>query len=131
MYCLDTNIVIAIFRGDLALQKKISIIQQTEIPVAITIFSVAELFKGAYKASKQEEAVQLVKEFIKSVHVLPFTQKSCESFGRDINLLHKKGKSAPEFDLLIGCVTKSEGYVLITRNKKDFEHIPDLHTEVW
>ncbi len=131
MYCLDTNLIIALFRGDVTLQKKINTLQQTGIPIAITLFSVAELFKGAYKASRQEEALQLVREFVKNIDVLPFTERSCELFGRDQNYLQKKGKTAPEFDLLIGCVAKAEDYILITRNKKDFENIPDLRLETW
>ncbi len=131
MYCLDTNIVIALFRGDSALQKKISTLQQTGIRVAITMFSVAELFKGAYKATRREEALQLVREFVKSVDILPFTERSCELFGQDHNFLQKKGKTAPEIDLLIGCVAKTENYILITRNKPDFENIPDLQLETW
>ncbi len=131
MYCLDTNIVIALFRADITVQKKITTLQQAGIPISITMFSVAELFKGAYKASRQEEALQLVREFIKSVDILPFTERSCELFGRDQNFLQKKGKIAPEIDLLIGCVAKAEDYILITRNKKDFENIPDLRLETW
>lgn len=131
MYCLDTSIVVDIFRKDETIKVKLEEIQRLRLGVSITMLTLAELFKGAYLASRQEEAIALVNEFAKSVSVLGLSKKSCELFGNDFAFLKKSGRPIPEFDLLIGCITKAEEKILVTRDAKHFKEIPDLKVELW
>ena len=131
MYCLDTNIVIDIFRGDESLRNKLLMIQNLGADVAVTTLTLCELYKGAYLASRRDEAIKLVKDFMKSIVLLMHSEKSCELFGLDNSLLKEKDKPVPELDLMIACVAKAEGKILVTRDRKHFELIPDLNVEVW
>ena len=81
MYCLDTNIIIDIFRGDDSLRKKLLMIQNWGADVAITTLTLCELYKGAYLASRRDEATRLIQDFLKSVVLLRHSEKSCELFG--------------------------------------------------
>jgi predicted nucleic acid-binding protein len=41
------------------------------------------------------------------------------------------GKQTQEFDLMIASIAKENNLIVITRNKKHFEDIPDLKVEEW
>ena len=129
MYCLDTNIIIAIFRGDKELAKKISGVDPDDI--SLTEITLCELFKGAYKSKQKERSLELVHDFANNYKVLGLTLNSCEIFGKDFSILERMGKQTQEFDLLTSCIAKENDLVLVTRNEKHFENIPDLKFEVW
>ncbi len=131
MYCLDTNIVIDIFRGDVKLKQRLEFIQRLGIEVSITFLSVAELYKGVYLSARKDESLLLVEDFLKNVISLNLSMKSCDLFGMDYGELKKKGKIVPEVDLLIASIAKAEGRIFVTRNEKHFKEIPDLKVEVW
>ena len=129
MYCLDTSVVIAIFRDDKGIAKKISTIDPDKI--FFTDITLCELFKGAYKSQRKEESLRLVYDFVNNFKLLGLTIESCEIFGKDFNALARIGKPTQEFDLIISCIAKENDLTLVTRNKKDFENIPDLKLEGW
>lgn len=131
MYCFDTNIVVDIFHGDEKLMDKLVMVQNLGAGVSITTHTLCELFKGAYQANQKDEALKLIHDFLKSITLLKASEKSCELFGSDFSILKKTGKLIPELDLMIGCVAKAEGKILITRDEKHFQNIPDLKVEVW
>ena len=129
MYCLDTSVIIAIFRGDSDLAKKISMLESNAI--SFTTITLCELLKGAYKARQKEKALDLIKDFSNTYNVLTLTAVSCEIFGRDFNALLKSGKAAQEPDLMIAGIAKENGLILVTRNRKHFENVPDMLVEEW
>ena len=131
MYCLDTNIIVDIFRGDKKLWEKILLVRRLGVDVSLTTLSLSELLKGAYLAARKDEALALIRDFVKSSTLLNLTEKSCDLFGMDYALLMKKGKLTSESDLLIASIAKAEGRIFVTRNEKHFKNIPDLKIEVW
>jgi len=126
MYCLDTNVVIDIFRGDKDLRNRIS-----SIDPSITTITLCELFKGVYLSSDSEKSLMLVQEFVKSVDIINLDEKSCHIYGKDYQILKKSGKLIQDLDLIIASIVKVHDFVLLTRNKKDFQDIPDLKVEEW
>ena len=129
MFCLDTSIVIDIFRGDSALKKKLMQFQGQKF--CITSITLCELFKGAWKSKDKEQAVQLITDFYKSVEVLNFDVASANLFGLNNNILEKKGSKIPEADLMIASLTMANNKILVTRDTKHFKKIPELNVEVW
>jgi len=129
MYCLDTNVIIAIFRGDRELAKKIVSINPDDI--SFTVISLCELFKGAYKSKQREQSLKLIYDFASNYELLGLTQNSCEIFGKDFNALDNVGKQTEQFDLLTASIAKENNLILITRNKKHFTNISDLQLEEW
>ena len=128
-YCLDTNIIIDILRGNEQLRAKIS-----EIPAGqtcITPIVLSELFKGAFLAQRQQEAVELVEKFADSVEMLDFSPDACKLFGRKYAELAKEGKQTQEPDLMIGCIAMANNTVLVTKNQKDFSNIKGLKILAW
>ncbi|MBI2147957.1 PIN domain-containing protein [Candidatus Woesearchaeota archaeon] len=131
MYCLDTNIIIDLFRGDERLRTQLEKLKDLNVEVSMAMPSLLELYKGAYASSKKEQALQLIGDFKKSVKLLPVSEQSCVLFGMDWCLLKKKGKPVPEFDLFIASIAKAEGKIFVTRNQKHFLEIPNLKIEEW
>ena len=128
MFCLDTSIVIDIFRGDSALKKKMMKFHQK---FSITSITLCELFKGAWKSNNKEKAVQLITDFYKSVELLDFDVASANLFGLNNNILEKKGSKIPEADLMIASLAMANNKVLITRDLKHFKKVPELNVEKW
>ena len=127
-YCLDTNIVIDLWRGDESLRKILSTLSKEEI--YITPITLCELFKGAYLSSNVEYDLQLINKFIDRTNVLNFTSDACHEFGKEFAKLQKSGKTTEELDLMIACIAKVHGLTVVTRNKKHFENI-GVDIEVW
>ncbi len=121
-YCLDTNVVIDIFRGDQQLKSKIMAMNK----YAITPIVLCELFKGAFLAQRQEEALKLVNDFVQTVDILDCNYEACELFGKWYADLKKQGKQTQEMDLMIACTALAHHSILVTRNAKDFKHIEGL-----
>ncbi|MBI4016313.1 MAG: type II toxin-antitoxin system VapC family toxin [Candidatus Aenigmarchaeota archaeon] len=122
MYCLDSNIIIDMFRGDNKLKEKINSFEH----YCITPIVLCELFKGAYLAEKQEKALKLVEEFVHSTELLEFSGHACKIFGHNYSYLKKKGKQTQERDLMIASIAMANNAMIVTRNIKDFENIPAL-----
>lgn len=129
MFCLDTSIVIDIFRGDSALKKRMLKFQGQKF--SITSITLCELFKGAWKSKDPEKAVQLITDFYKSVELLDFDVASAGLFGLNNNVLEKKGSKIPEADLMIASLALANNKVLVTRDLKHFKKIPELNVEKW
>lgn len=130
MYCLDTNVVVDIFRGDKNLKLKLEKIKDA-FNISITFITLCELYKGAYLYYKPEDKVNDVTNFIAFYGVIDFDVESCKEFGKLYAELQNDGKMIPEIDLMIASIAKVNEAILITRDKKHFEKIKGLKIEVW
>ncbi len=128
-YCLDTNIVVDFLRGNKIIIEKIRNIS-LHSDLSITCISLCELFKGAFLSSRSEKELIIINDFLDSVKVLDLNIDSCQTFGQEYSRLNKIGKQTKEFDLMIASISRANGLILITRDKKDFENI-DVKLEVW
>jgi len=128
-YCLDTNVVIAIIRGDLQLKNKLENLKTSQDFFVSTI-ALCELYKGAYLSNEIQKNLDIIKEFCEEINLLTLNEESCQEFGKQFQLLQKKGKLTQEMDLMIAAICIINNATLITRNKKHYEHLP-VHLEVW
>ena len=131
LYCLDTSIVIDIFYGDRSLLSKLEALKNQNVVFCIASISLAELYKGAYLAQKQKEALKLVEEFSQNIEFLDLTKDACKLFGQKYLELKKQGKQTQEADLMIGCIALANNATFATRNLKDFSNIKGLKVMQW
>ena len=131
IYCLDTNIIVDIFRGNKNFLSKIEESIKEKNQFCITILTLAELLKGAFLSNKKEESIIFVEDFIKNIEILSLDKESCKTYGEKFAELQKKGKKTEEIDLFIGSIVLTNGLTLITRNKKHFENISELKLVEW
>lgn len=129
MYCLDTNIVVDILRGDVPLAEKVDNVFEEGFDIFITPVSLCELYRGAYAHQNSTKKVEELDSFISNFEIIDFDTDSCKVFGKEYVRLSKIGKLKKEFDLMIACIAKAHGLILVTRDK-DFENI-DVDIEAW
>jgi tRNA(fMet)-specific endonuclease VapC len=130
MYCLDTNIVVDIFRGDKNLGNKVDNLMLSGTDFFITSITLCELYRGAYGHHNSQEKINEIDSFISNFFILDLDSESCKDFGEVYQRLKKSRKLIGEFDLIIGVVVKSRDLILVTRNSKHFENI-GAKIEVW
>jgi tRNA(fMet)-specific endonuclease VapC len=127
MYCLDTNIILDIFRGDNRLKSKIDAIAYSDI--FISTITLCELYKGAFAHHDFEKKVKEVDDFVSSFAMAPMDENSCKEFGKMYTQLKKEGTLIPEFDMMIASIVKVNSFILVTRDKH-FKKCP-IKVEVW
>lgn len=131
MYSLDSDVVIEFLKGNQEIIDKINNLENKGIRFFITPIVLCELYEGAYKSTHVEKDLELIDNFLIRIEVLNFLIEGSRLFGKVKALLRKKGKPTQDFDLLTASLTLSNDLILITRNKKHFENIPNLKVEVW
>lgn len=128
MYCLDTDVIINYNKGN---KQTVEKIQENWQNIFTTPLNVCELFKGVEFSSHPEKDLLIVEETIRSMKILDLNMQSAKTYASDFKFLKEKGKPIEEFDMLISAIAKSYDCILVTRNKKHFENIPNLKIEEW
>jgi tRNA(fMet)-specific endonuclease VapC len=139
LYILDTDHVSLFHNGNAMVTKRIS--QKKPESLAVTVITLEEKIKGwlkeinnsnnepfkpnsklvwAYKGLADEI------EFFKSIQLLAFDNRAYETYQF---LVLQKLKRIGTQDLRIAAIAKSVNGILVTRNWKDFENVPDLLLE--
>ena len=127
-YLLDTDIVIFLLRGQKGIARHLATIEPNHIFVSEV--TVAELEYGNYCSGRYEENQEILKLFLSSVNILPFS-KSIALYAKERYRLRKIGQSIEDFDLLIGCTAVSEKLVMITNNIRHYSRIEGIQIEKW
>jgi len=131
MVCLDTDIMVAFFRGDPAAIKKINDFSKFGIQLSTTPINVCELYIGAYKSKKPEENMKMIEDFLQNLICLNLNFNQCKLIGFLSNELRVKGSFIGEMDILVAGLSILYDEVLVTRNTKHFEIIEGLRVEKW
>ena len=127
-YLLDTSICVFLLRGKRSVEDRLNEIDENEC--YITDVVVAELLFGAYYSERVEENLRQVEEFVAEMGVIPF-REIVHTFAQERTALWKAGKKIDDFDLLIGSAAKAKDLVVVTHNRKHFEHIEGIEIEDW
>lgn len=123
-FLLDTNIVIALGKGELNLQK----MRQSNFFVAnITI---AELYYGAYKSQNRAKNIQKLQEFIADNAIIFADVQTSNYYGKISAQLRIIGKPIPSNDIWIAALALQHELVLVTRDNH-FHHIDMLQLTRW
>jgi tRNA(fMet)-specific endonuclease VapC len=78
MVCLDTDILVALLRGDEEAVRVLEKLQRVgELPKT-TIITVYELFKGAAASAKPMENIRIVEELLQNLTVLGLDVEACK-----------------------------------------------------
>ncbi len=128
-YMLDTNIVIYVLK-----RKPLDLLQtfnQHAGQMSISSITLAELFHGAEKSSRPEHNLMVVEDFISRLEILEYGMKAAAHYGGIRAHLEKSGKSFGVNDLHIAGHARSEGLILVTNNKREFERVEALRIENW
>ena len=92
--------------------------------------TVAELTYVAYHSDRVQWNLDLLEQFLQMVKVVPFSDGISE-YGRQKDILIKKGRMIEDFDLLIGCSAVAYEMIMVTDNTKHFSRIEGIQLENW
>ncbi|MCC5609558.1 type II toxin-antitoxin system VapC family toxin [Nostoc sp. CHAB 5834] len=139
MWILDTDHV-SLFQNSHPLVTQ-RIRQQNSPNLAITVITFEEKVKGwlnvinkySNQPSKYDKLIWGYKglwdeiEYFKNMKLLEFDTKACNIYAE---LVKQKIRIGTQ-DLRIAAITLSVNGILVTRNRKDFEKVPNLRLEDW
>jgi tRNA(fMet)-specific endonuclease VapC len=129
MYCLDTNICIAIINN--SNRQAVGRFYQLSSQCYLSAPVLAELYKGAFCSQKSESNLERINLFTELVEVVDFDKKAAKEFGKIQSELRKIGKPTGELDAIIASIVRYRQDILVTNNTRHFQNISDLNLENW
>jgi len=127
MKILDSDHCIAILRGQLDLQARIS----SDEEIAVTVISIAELTHGSHKSSRPVENLEKLDVLLSAAVILEFDEAAARQFGQLKASLERSGNIVADLDLQIASIALTHDATLATHNQKHFSRIPNLKLEDW
>ena len=104
-----------------------TVAELSDAGVAISLISYGELYEGAYHARNQAASLGELQQFLRGKALIPLTPEIRETFGIVRGGLSRQiRRQIGDMDLLIAVTALTHDLTLLTRNLRDFEHIPDL-----
>lgn len=125
-YLLDSNIVIALFAGEMSVLESITEVDEIFIPSIV----VGELYYGAQKSHRRESNIARIDDFVEASSVLDCDQETARRYGEVKQELQLKGRPIPENDIWIAAVAIQYGLALVTRDVH-FQEVDMLEVEAW
>jgi len=125
-FLLDTNIVIALFAADTAVQQHLTETNEVFVPSIV----IGELYYGAHKSARVMENLARIDEFVASNTVLSCDTETAQQYGDIKNKLRAKGRPIPENDIWIAAIVTQYQLTLVTRDRH-FHEVDGLRVEEW
>lgn len=135
LYILDTDHLTYLRTGHSEVTAHVAAVSSALI--AVTIVTVDEQLTGWYtqlrkardpdKLAWAYDGLFQVVDGVKKVAVLPFTLPACQRYFT----LRKQLPHLGKMDLAIAAIVLEAGGILVTRNKGDFQQVPQLVFEDW
>jgi tRNA(fMet)-specific endonuclease VapC len=125
-FLLDTNVVIAFFRGDPEILLRFHLARKLFVP-AITL---GELWYGAQHSQRVAFNTARIERFGLSSNVLECDEVTARHYGVVKDRLRKRGRPVPENDIWIAAVAKQHDLAVATRDRH-FRWIDGLEMEMW
>jgi tRNA(fMet)-specific endonuclease VapC len=124
-YLLDTDWIVDILNGqEKAIQ---TVLELAPEGLAISIITYGELYEGAAFAHDPAPALSGLQSFLKGKAILPLTQPIMERFAKIRGTLPRQiRQQIGDLDILIAATCLVHNLTLLTRNRKDFQKIPNL-----
>ena len=130
LYLLDTNTCIYFLnRSSERIVSQFKKYSPSEI--LLSSITVAELFYGAEKSKARKKNWAVVEEFVSNFDIVPFDEKSCQTYAKTRASLEKSGLPIGPMDLLIASISIANNYILVTNNIKEFKRIKGLKLKNW
>ena len=132
MYMLDTNILIFCMRHpDSVCAARVA--DHLGEDVCISVVTYAELEFGICNSSRPEQSRAAVHRILAGIRIEDFGIRAARHYGAILAELKKKKKDKQnqDRDKMIAAHARSNGYILVTDNTKDFIDIDGLKLENW
>jgi tRNA(fMet)-specific endonuclease VapC len=125
-YLLDTNIIIALFASETAVQTSLANVSE----VFISSIVVGELYYGARKSARTVENLERIDQLVANSVVLGCEIATAHYYGQVKNQLRLKGRPLPENDIWIAALALQHNLLLVTRDAH-FQNVENLQAIAW
>ena len=129
MILLDTDVCVAYLRGVPAIVGQLQ--SHLDEDLRLPAMSAAELFYGAEKSDRRDDALEKVSALLELLPVVQTDDEALRAFGAAKALLERAGTPLPDADILIGATALSHGCPLATGNLRHFSRIPGIRILDW
>ena len=129
-YLLDTNICIYIAKHNPATVRE-RFEQLAADELAMSVITWGELRFGAEKSQARAKALAALAHLGSLIQVAPIAEAAGTHYGQIRAELERKGQPIGNNDLWIAAHARSEGWVVVTNNEREFRRIKDLKVEKW
>ena len=123
---LDTNIVIALFAGEAAVQQRLTESDEAFVPCMV----LGELYYAARKSTRATENLARIDEFATRSTVLSCDTAIAQQYGEIKNQLRAKGRPILENDIWIAAIAMQSQLTLVARDGH-FHEVDGLRVEAW
>jgi tRNA(fMet)-specific endonuclease VapC len=128
-YMLDTNICIYVIKNrPEGLRERFNSLADQLCISAVTL---AEMIYGVEKSTRPVENLAVVEQFAARLELLPFAERAAAHYGQLRAELERHGTPIGGYDMMIGGHARSEGLILVTNNRREFQRIKGLRIENW
>jgi tRNA(fMet)-specific endonuclease VapC len=128
-YMLDTSICIQVIKTypPELLERFNTLAEQ----LCISVITLGELHYGAEKSARRLKNLQAIEHFSARLEVLPFSPRAAIHYGQVRAELERAGTPVGTHDMFIGAHARSEGLIVVTNNRREFDRMPGLRVESW
>lgn len=123
---IDTDILIDLLRNVKKVVGFLAEIEERGNLLSTTIINAFELYHGAHKSRESERNLLATRKLLNRLILLPLELRSAETAGRIYAELETKGQPIGLRDALIGAISLTKGYTILTRNVEHFQRITGL-----
>jgi tRNA(fMet)-specific endonuclease VapC len=94
--------------------------------LAISLITYGEIYEGIFYGQDRQRYERVFRQFLRPVQVLPLNRTIMRRFATVRGQLRQQGRLITDPDLLIAATAIEHDLVLVTRNRRHFDRIPDL-----
>lgn len=129
-YLLDTNICIYIAKyNPPSVRERFT--QHAANELAMSVITLGELRFGAEKSQAKDRAMTVIDELTNLMNIEALTDEVTGHYGDIRAALQKSGQMIGNNDLWLAAHARSQGWVLVTNNEKEFLRVDGLQVENW
>ena len=128
-FMLDTNICIFTIKN--RPQQVRETFKKHYGQLAISTVTLMELIYGAEKSPNPERNLADVEGFAARLEVLKYDQNAAMHTGQLRAELARAGTPIGSYDQMIAGHARSQGLIMVTNNRREFDRVPGLRVEDW
>ncbi len=129
LFLLDTNVCIAVMRGNAAVAERLRGVLPDDCGVSsVTIY---ELYSGIERCKFPAQERQKVERFVNPLHLVEFDQMAAMKAASIRWHLQKRGMLIGPYDLMLAGQALALDLTLVTHNWDEFSRVPGLKIVDW
>jgi predicted nucleic acid-binding protein len=126
MPLLDTCFLIDAMAGEPGAARVLELLAKGSLPLGVSPLTHFELYAGIGRSRNGDEEKQRVEAMLAGLAVFELAPEAARAAGLLDARLSREGRRIPVMDLLLAATALHHGQDLVTRNAKDFGHVPGL-----